>query len=153
MPQQSDRRSDTAANRQESESVGTISHERKALDFVIQASRADPRLREAVLEVEKWINRLIESRNEAWQTVNEIEEDADRDFHYQADLRHQAYEQRDYARAALQECEKATQELRLFATQCAEVICDYVDAYEDGDGERASHMYERLYEIGTGDTN
>ena len=68
-------------------SVSTPSKERKALDLVIQASRADPKLREAVLEVEKWIKRLIESVSEAYQRVDEAEADADRDVDYQVDLR------------------------------------------------------------------
>lgn len=58
-------------------SVGTISAERKALDLVIQASRADPKLRAAVLEVEKWIARLTDSVGAAYQAVDEIEADRD----------------------------------------------------------------------------
>lgn len=141
-----------AANRQES-SVVTISAERKALDLVIQASRADPKLRAAVLEVEKWIGRLTESASEAWQAVNEMEEDAGRDVHYQADLRYKAETERDGLRQEYdircRERDAAERE----RDQLREAICDYVDAYEDGDGQRASHMYERLYEIGTEDKN
>lgn len=142
-----------AAKRQESESVGTISHERKALDLVIQASRADPKLREAVLEVEKWIGRLTESASEAWQVVSEVEEDAGRDVHYQADLRHKAETERDGLRQEYDTRCRERDAAERERDQLREAICDYVDAYEDGDGERAAHLYERLYEIGTEDKN
>lgn len=142
----------TAAKRQES-SVGTISAERKALDLVIQASRADPKLRAAVLEVEKWIGRLTESASEAWQVVNETEEDAGRDVHYQADLRHKAETELDGLRQEYDTRCRERDAAERERDQLREAICDYVDAYEDGDGERAGHLYGRLYEIGTEDKN
>lgn len=94
-----------AANRQES-SVGTISAERKALDLLIQASRADPKLRAAVLEVEKWIARLTDSVAAAEQAVDELESDRDDDYSpaYQDEyqrLWHQAAADRQVLCAAL----------------------------------------------------
>lgn len=57
-------------------SDAAISHEERALDLLVQASRTSPKLREAVAEVEKWVKRLKEDRDSAWQLFEEADVEA-----------------------------------------------------------------------------
>ena len=50
--------------------------EERALDLLVQASRADSTLRAAVAEVEKWVRRLEEDRGSAWQSYEEADREA-----------------------------------------------------------------------------
>lgn len=50
--------------------------EERALELLVQASRANPTLREAVSEVEKWVRRLQEDRSSAWQSYEEADIEA-----------------------------------------------------------------------------
>lgn len=60
----------------ESLAAHTASREERALDLLVQASRVDPKLREAVAEVEKWVRRLQEDRASAWQSYEEADREA-----------------------------------------------------------------------------
>jgi hypothetical protein len=59
------------------DSSAAVSHEARALDLLIQASRTDPVLRDAVAEVEKWVRRLEDDRGSAWQSYDEADSDAE----------------------------------------------------------------------------
>lgn len=59
------------------EIVTPNSREERALDLLVQASRADATLREAVAEVEKWVRRLQEDRASAWQSYEEADREAE----------------------------------------------------------------------------
>ena len=62
---------DTAAQHHPGEADAVA--EERALELLVQASRANPTLREAVSEVERWVRRLQEDRASAWQSYEEAD--------------------------------------------------------------------------------
>jgi len=61
---------------QRNRSTQRLNKEERALDLLVQASRADSTLRAAVAEIEKWVRRLEEDRASAWQSYEEADREA-----------------------------------------------------------------------------